>query len=154
MALETSSRAAEERAQAEFAEALESLFAAVLRATGLAVPGGDTELTVSQYNVMSALGDGPANVSEIAAAAEVAVPTATRALRSLEERGLVRRRRKLGEDGRVVTVSLTPTGERVLAEKRTWVRARQRAIFDRLSDAEQRTAASLLRVIAEGIHEL
>jgi DNA-binding MarR family transcriptional regulator len=153
MPVGTSSRAAEERAQAEFAEALESLFAAVLRATGLAVPGGDTELTVSQYNVMSALGDGPASVSEIAAAAEVAVPTATRALRSLDERGLVRRR-KLGEDGRVVTVSLTPTGERVLAEKRTWVRARQRAIFDRLSDAERRTAASLLRVIAEDIHEL
>jgi MarR family transcriptional regulator, organic hydroperoxide resistance regulator len=153
MAVGTQSRAAEEQAQAEFAEALESLFAAVLRATGLAVPGGDTELTVSQYNVMSALGDGPAKVSEIAAAAEVAVPTATRALRSLEERGLVSRRR-IGEDGRVVTVSLTPTGERVLAEKRTWVRARQRAIFDRLTDAEQRTAPSLLRVIAEDIHQL
>jgi MarR family transcriptional regulator, organic hydroperoxide resistance regulator len=154
MAVGTPSSAAEERAQAEFAEALESLFAAVLRATGLAVPGGDTELTISQYNVMSALGDGPANVSEIAADADVAVPTATRALRSLELRGLVSRRRNHGDDGRVVSVSLTPTGRRVLAEKRTWVRARQRAIFDRLSEAEQRTAANLLRVIAEDIHEL
>jgi MarR family transcriptional regulator, organic hydroperoxide resistance regulator len=154
MAVETRARADEDQAQAEFAETLESPFAAVLRATGLAVPGGDTELTLSQYNVMSALGDGAGTVSEIAAAAEVAVPTATRALRSLEQRGLVSRRRNRGEDGRVVSVSLTRTGERVLAEKRTWVRARQRAIFDRLSKAEQRTASGLLRVIAEDIHEL
>jgi hypothetical protein len=42
----------------------------------------------------------------------------------------------------------------VLAEKTTWVRARQRAIFDRLSPAERRTAAGLLKVIAEDIHEL
>ena len=43
--------------QAEFAAALEELFRAVRRATGRGVPGGDTELTLSQYNVLSALGE-------------------------------------------------------------------------------------------------
>jgi MarR family transcriptional regulator, organic hydroperoxide resistance regulator len=143
-----------ERAHVEFAEALEALFTAVLRASGRGVPGGDTELTISQYNVLSAVGERVATVTEIAAAADLAVPTATRSLRALEERGFVRRRRGENGDGRVVTVSLTPTGSRVLAEKTTWVRARQRAIFDRLSPAERRTAAGLLRVIAEDIHEL
>jgi MarR family transcriptional regulator, organic hydroperoxide resistance regulator len=143
-----------DEAQAEFDEALDDLCFAILRATGRGVPGGDTELTLSQYNVLQALGDGPATVTEIAAAADVAVPTATRALRGLETRGFVERRRDQSEDGRLVTVSLTPTGSRVLGEKRTWVRERQRAIFNRLSDAERESAASLLRVIAEDIHEL
>jgi MarR family transcriptional regulator, organic hydroperoxide resistance regulator len=144
----------QEQAQAEFAEALDTLFAAVLRATGRGVPGGDTELTISQYNVLSAVGESAPTVTEIAAAADLAVPTATRALRGLEERGFVHRRRNQDGDGRIVTVSLTAMGSRVLAEKTTWVRARQRAIFDRLSPAERRTAAGLLRVIAEDIHEL
>jgi MarR family transcriptional regulator, organic hydroperoxide resistance regulator len=150
----TNATPADEQAQAEFAAALDDLFFAILRATGRGVPGGDTELTLSQYNVLQALGDGPATVSEVAAAADVAVPTVTRALRGLEHRGFVERRRDQSEDGRLVTVSLTITGARVLGEKRTWVRARQRAIFDRLSDAERESAASLLRVIAEDIHEL
>jgi MarR family transcriptional regulator, organic hydroperoxide resistance regulator len=144
----------EAEAQVEFAEALDDLCFAILRATGRGVPGGDTELTLSQYNVLQALGDGSATVSEVAAAADVAVPTATRALGGLERRGFVERRRDQSADGRLVTVSLTPTGARVLGEKRTWVRERQRAIFDRLSDAERESAASLLRVIAEDIHEL
>jgi MarR family transcriptional regulator, organic hydroperoxide resistance regulator len=152
--VETSEARTEEEAQAEFAEALDDLCFAILRATGRGVPGGDTELTLSQYNVLQALGDGPATVSEVAAAADVAVPTATRALRGLERREFVERLRDQSPDGRLVTVSLTGTGARVLGEKRTWVRARQRAIFNSLSDAERESAASLLRVIAADIHEL
>ena len=82
------------------------------------------------------------------------MPTATRALRALERRGFVERRRDQAEDGRIVTVSLTAAGTRVRREKRNWVRERQRALFERLSDAERASAAGLLRAIAEDIHEL
>jgi DNA-binding MarR family transcriptional regulator len=140
--------------QAEFAAALEELFRAVRRATGRGVPGGNTELTLSQYNMLSALGERPSTVTEIADAADVAIPTATRALRSLEERGFVERRRNSGKDGRLVTVALTPAGTEVLAEKTEWVRARQRAIFESLTNAQRRTAAQTLRTIAEDIHDL
>jgi MarR family transcriptional regulator, organic hydroperoxide resistance regulator len=140
--------------QAEFAAALEELFRAVRRATGRGVPGGDTELTLSQYNLMSALGERPSTVTEIAAVAEVAVPTATRALRSLEQRGFVERRRNAGTDGRHVKVGLTPAGKVVLAEKTEWVRARQQALFEGLTDAQRRTAADTLRAISDDIHEL
>jgi DNA-binding MarR family transcriptional regulator len=143
-----------EDGQAEFGAALEELFRAVRRATGRGVPGGETEVTLSQYNVLSALGERPSTVTEIAGAADVAIPTATRALRSLEERGFVERRRNSGSDGRLVTVALTPAGRDVLAEKTEWVRARQRAIFDSLTNAQRRTAAQTLRTIAEDIHEL
>jgi MarR family transcriptional regulator, organic hydroperoxide resistance regulator len=143
-----------EDGQAEFGAALEELFRAVRRATGRGVPGGETEVTLSQYNVLSALGERPSTVTEIAGAADVAIPTATRALRSLEERGFVERRRNSGSDGRLVTVALTPAGRDVLAEKTEWVRARQRAIFDSLTNSQRRTAAQTLRTIAEDIHEL
>ena len=138
----------------EFGAALEQVFRAVRRATGRGVPGGDTELTLSQYNMLSALGERPSTVTEIAGVADVAIPTATRALRSLEERGFVERRRNSGSDGRLVTVALTPAGSDVLAEKKAWVRARQRAIFDSLTSAQRRTAAQTLRMIADDIHEL
>ncbi len=143
-----------EQSQVEFAAALDELWRAVLRATGRGVPGGETELTLSQFNMMSALGEGRSKVTEVAAAADVAPPTATRALRALEIRGFVERRRNAAGDGRHVTVVLTPEGSKVLAEKMEWVKARQRQIFDSLTEAQRRTAAQTLRAIADDIHEL
>ena len=144
----------EQQSQAEFAAALEELWRAVLRATGRGVPGGETELTLSQFNMLSALGEGRSKVTEVAAAADVAPPTATRALRALEHRGFVERRRNAGSDGRHVTVVLTAEGRTVLAEKTAWVKARQRQIFESLTEAQRRTAAQTLRAIADDIHDL
>ena len=144
----------EQQSQAEFAAALEELWRAVLRATGRGVPGGETELTLSQFNMLSALGEGRSKVTEVAAAADVAPPTATRALRALEHRGFVERRRNAGSDGRHVTVALTVEGRKVLAEKTAWVKARQRQIFESLTEAQRLTAAQTLRAIADDIHEL
>ena len=148
------SSANDDESRAEFAEALDELFRAVLRATGRGVPGGETELTLSQFNMLSALGEGASTVTEVATRADVAPPTATRALSALEVRGFVERRRNSGGDGRLVQVALTPTGATVLAEKTDWVRARQRAIFEGLTDRQRAEAAATLRAIAEDIHSL
>jgi DNA-binding MarR family transcriptional regulator len=139
---------------ADFAAALEELFRAVLRASGRGVPGGDTELTLSQYFLMDAMGDQALTVSEVARAARVAVPTATRALRALEERGFVERHREDGEDRRLVTVALTRGGRDVLEEKHEWVKVRQREIFEGLSQGERESVAETLNVLAEGIAEM
>ena len=141
-------------AHVEFGDALEDLIRAVLKASGRGVPGGDTELTLSKYFVMDAMADEALTVSEVARAARVAVPTATRALRGLETRGFVDRQRNEDEDRRLVTVALTPSGRAVLDEKRTWVHERQREIFEGLSDAEQDTVIGALRAIAHNIEEL
>ena len=138
----------------EFGAALEELFRAVLRASGRGVPGGETELTMSQYWVMNALAEEPLTVSRVARDARVAVPSATRALRALERRGFVERRRNADEDGRLVTVALTRSGLQVLDEKRTWVRTAQRQLFDALAPAERRTAAGTLTALSRGIGEL
>jgi len=141
-------------AHVEFGAALEDLIRAVLKASGRGVPGGETELTLSQYFVMDAMADQALTVSEVARAARVAVPTATRALRGLEARGFVDRQRNEGADRRLVTVALTPSGRAVLDEKRTWVHDRQREIFDGLSAAEQGTVIGALSAIAHNIEEL
>jgi DNA-binding MarR family transcriptional regulator len=139
----------------EFAEALDQLFRAVLRATGRGVPGGETELTLSQFNMLSALDEGASTVTEVATRADVAPPTATRALRALEARGFVdRSRNATGGDARLVKVALTPAGTTVLDEKTQWVRARQRAIFEGLTERQRHEAAATLRAIAEDIDSL
>jgi DNA-binding MarR family transcriptional regulator len=139
-----------------FGAALEELFRAVLKASGRGVAGGDTELTLSQYFVMDALADEALTVSEVARAARVAVPTATRSLRALEVRGFVDRERSDGDgdDRRLVTVALTPSGRAVLDEKRTWVHERQREIFETLSAEERATVTGTLGAIAHKIDEL
>ncbi len=141
-------------AHVEFGEALEDLIRAVLKASGRGVPGGETELTLSQYFVMDAMADQALTVSEVARAARVAVPTATRALRGLETRGFVDRERNEAADRRLVTVALTPAGRAVLDEKRTWVHERQREIFEGLSAADRRTVTGTLSAIAHNIDEL
>jgi MarR family transcriptional regulator, organic hydroperoxide resistance regulator len=137
-----------------FGAALEDMIRAVLKASGRGVPGGETELTLSQYFVMDAMADEALTVTEVARAARVAVPTATRALRGLETRGFVDRERNDDEDRRLVTVALTPSGRGVLEEKRAWVQERQREIFDGLTEAEQRTVTGALAAIAHNIEEL
>ena len=141
-------------AHEEFGDALEELFRAVLRASGRGVPGGETELTLSQYFVMDALADEALTVTEVARAAQVAVPTATRSLRALERRGFVDRTRDDDDDRRLVTVELTPAGRAVLDEKRTWVEERQREIFQGLSPAQRRVVTGALTAIAHNIDEL
>jgi MarR family transcriptional regulator, organic hydroperoxide resistance regulator len=150
----TSQAEATSQVHDEFGAALEELFRAVLRASGRGVPGGATELTMSQYWVMDALADAPLTVSEVARSARVAVPSATRALRALERRGFVERRPGAHDDGRLVAVALTRSGLTVLNEKRDWVRAAQRELFEALSPAERRTAARTMSAIARGIGEL
>ena len=138
----------------EFGDSLEGLIRAVLKASGRGVPGGETELTLSQYFVMDAMADEALTVTEVARVARVAVPTATRALRGLETRGFVDRARNESEDRRLVTVALTASGRSVLDEKRTWVKARQREIFDGLTAAEQGTVTGALSAITHNIEEL
>ena len=149
-------RAQAQRAEVHerFGNALEELIRAVLRASGRGVPGGETELTLSQYFVMDALAGEALTVSEVARAAGVAVPTATRSLRALETRGFVDRERNEAEDRRLVRVALTAAGRAVLDEKRAWVHTRQREIFETLTAAERRTVTGALSAIAHTIDEL
>jgi DNA-binding MarR family transcriptional regulator len=106
-------------------------------------------LTLAQYMLLAPLTErSPRAVRELADAAGVAGPTATRLLDSLEAGGYVERRPS-ERDRRSVDVSLTPDGKRQLDETREWVNEGRRRVYDALEPAERQEAERLLARLAD-----
>jgi DNA-binding MarR family transcriptional regulator len=116
--------------------------------------GDEGELSLSQYHLLEPLIDDERLATcELALAAGVSAPTATRMLSRLEREGLVARAPCVA-DRRVVHVALTDDGrERVLA-KRARGDARRAEIFASLSAGERREAARLLERLAAAVEGL
>ena len=116
--------------------------------------GDSDELTLSQYHLLEPLIGGERLATcELALAAGVSAPTATRMLTGLERDGLIERV-PCDADRRVVRVNLTDDGrDRVLAA-RARGEARRAEIFASLSAGERREAARLLERLAEAVEGL
>jgi MarR family transcriptional regulator, organic hydroperoxide resistance regulator len=116
--------------------------------------GDSDELSLSQYHLLEPLIEGERlAICELALAAGVSAPTATRMLTGLERAGLVQRV-PCDADRRVVHVVLTDEGrDRVLAAR---ARGEQRRaeIFASLSAGERREAVRLLERLAEAVDGL
>jgi MarR family transcriptional regulator, organic hydroperoxide resistance regulator len=140
---------------ASFTSALEEFFSAVRRSRARAArEAGTGELTLSQYQLLAALAERPERpVGELAEAAAMATPTATRMLDGLERAGIAERRHS-SSDRRVVTVRLTAKGRRLMKRKQEVVDAKRRALFHSLSPSERRQVERLLRRLAGVIEEL
>jgi DNA-binding MarR family transcriptional regulator len=137
-----------------FLSAFDAFAQAVRRARGGPAQAGEEALTLSQYALLQGLSDrGRARVVELANAAGVAAPTATRILDALVRRGIVERRRA-AEDRRGVTITLTPSGRDLLATQHAWLRARQEAFYAALPAGERTVASDLLLRLAGLIDEL
>jgi DNA-binding MarR family transcriptional regulator len=135
-----------------FSSALQDFLRATRRMRGRI--GDEGELSLSQYHLLEPLIDGERlAICELALAAGVSAPTATRMLTGLERARLVERV-PCGADRRVVHVVLTDDGrDRVLAAR---ARGEQRRaeIFASLSAGERREAARLLERLAEAVEGL
>jgi DNA-binding MarR family transcriptional regulator len=139
---------------AAFEDAWSEFFAAVRRIRARSAREQPDGLSLSQLNLVRPLGEtGARPVGELAELAGVAAPTATRMLDCLEREGLVTRAHAI-HDRRVVTVGLTATGERVLADKIDAVRARQRELFEELSPAEREQGAALMHKLSDIVDRL
>jgi DNA-binding MarR family transcriptional regulator len=144
----------EELEREAFERSWDGFFAAVRRARGRAARDPRLGLSLAQYNVIGPLEDaGELPVGEIAAAAEIATPTATRMLDALVRDGVVERRAST-VDRRIVTVSLTGKGRRLVREKRKVVAEKRQRAYESLSPRERRDAAALLGRLAEVIEDL
>jgi DNA-binding MarR family transcriptional regulator len=112
------------------------------------------ELSLSQYQLLEPLVDGERLATcELAVAAGVSAPTATRMLTGLEREGLIERV-PCDADRRVVHVVLTDDGrDRVLAA-RARGEAHRAEIFASLSPGERREAARLLERLANAVEDL
>jgi DNA-binding MarR family transcriptional regulator len=139
-----------------FGAALEDFLRAGRRARArLHVDEAGAGLTLSQYYLLEPLAaaDGPLCLGELALAAGVSAPTATRMLDGLERDGVATRERR-ADDRRLVAVALTPQGREMVARVHARTTARRRAIFESLEPAERRNAARLLARLAEAVEEL
>jgi MarR family transcriptional regulator, organic hydroperoxide resistance regulator len=116
--------------------------------------GDEGELSLSQYHLLEPLIDGERLATcELALAAGVSAPTATRMLSGLAREGLVARV-PCTADRRVVHVSLTEAGRARVLAKRARGEARRAEIFASLSAGERREAARLLERLAAAVDGL
>jgi MarR family transcriptional regulator, organic hydroperoxide resistance regulator len=87
---------------------------------------------------------------DLAAAVGISRPTATGVLSTLQRRRFVRRR-KAAEDGRIVLVSLTPSGRRTIEALFPRFNAEEAKVAAALSEEEQDGLASTLRTLLRGM---
>lgn len=136
----------------DFGQSFKATLAAVRR-----LRGRDThrlgELSYAQYLLLFSLADSGAGSSrDIAVAAELAPATVTQMLDSLEAHGLVKRSRS-ERDKRVVLISLTERGQRLVDERRAQYEPRWREALARFDDDELRAAAAVLDALAALFNE-
>src|SRR4051795_4216059 len=138
---------------AVFAAALDDFRRASGRARGRLAAEGD--LRLSQYHLLEPLldADEALGVGELACAAGVSAPTATRMLSGLERAALVERR-TCTRDRRVVRVALTADGGERMARKRERIQARHEELYRSLEPGERAQAARLLERLSAAIEEL
>lgn len=122
-----------------FEAAWDGFVLAVRRAQTRSSQTGD-ELTLAQYHLLRPISPGGSlPLSELARAAGIAPPTASRIVDGLESAGLVRRSRSMA-DRRTVFVSLTAEGRRRVRRKRDRIARRRHRLYEAL-DPEQRGEA-------------
>ena len=138
----------------DFTLAWEAFFRATRRARSRATgPLDGTRLSLAQYQLLEALRSTPRlPVSELAASAGVAPPTATRMLDALVRDGLAERT-PCEQDRRVVHVALTPAGRDAVQAAAERVAAGRARVRDRLTPAEREQAAALLRRLTAVVEE-
>ncbi|HEX4250060.1 MAG TPA: MarR family transcriptional regulator [Pseudonocardia sp.] len=130
----------------EISRAADALFLAMRRARGAAAEAGG--LTLAQLALLEPLADGEGlAVNAVAAKAGVSPPTATRMLRQLGERGMVRRERS-DHDERLVVVTLTGAGADAVVRLREQRRTRQAAAFAAFTPQERTQLVSLMTRLA------
>jgi DNA-binding MarR family transcriptional regulator len=136
-----------------FVTAFDDFVRAAKRARGRVEP--DAVLTTSQFDLLSPLLEAsvPLGLRELARAAGVSAPTATRMVDGLEARGLLTRVRS-EEDRRAVCLALTDDGIAAVQERRAQVAARRLALFGQLAPAERRAAAKVLARLAAAYEEV
>jgi DNA-binding MarR family transcriptional regulator len=93
---------------------------------------------------------GEMEARDFASAVGISRPTASGILATLHRRRLVRRR-KAKEDGRVVLVSLTPSGRRTIEELFPRFNSEEARLAAALSEGDQERLAGMLRALLRAV---
>ncbi len=138
----------------QFAAACNAIYFAMRRNRGRTESGGDTEtVTESQATLLEPLAvRGAMPVGALAAHVDLAQPTVTRALKTLERAGIVVRNRRTSDE-RTVLVELTPHGHDVLKNTRRRLHALQSAALERFPTQHRAQVIAVLTDLARAIRE-
>lgn len=145
--------AGEEREERHFEAAWDGFVLAIRRAQTRSSQAGD-ELTLAQYHLLRPISPGGSlPLSQLAGAAGITPPTASRIVDSLESAGLVRRSRSMA-DRRTVFVSLTAEGRRRVRRKRDRIARRRHRLYEALDPQQRGEAERVLRHLTELLGDL
>jgi DNA-binding MarR family transcriptional regulator len=146
--------AADSAATASLSEALAEFFRATRRARGRAASQTPVDgISLAQFHVLEPLAEGPCTNRQLAEAAGITSPTATRMIDGLVGRGVVTRVEDPA-DRRAVLISLTHAGREALTAKlEEYGRVREQ-LAQTLEPEERLAAADLLNRLAVVIEEL
>jgi DNA-binding MarR family transcriptional regulator len=137
----------------EFTAAWEEFFRTTRRVRARASRTRTESLSLPQYFLLEPLRESEElTVGELADAAGVAPPSATRMLDCLARLGYILRRHS-ESDRRVVLVSLTPAGADELGAAHRTATAYRRKVFESLSPEDREHAAPLLRRLARAMEQ-
>jgi DNA-binding MarR family transcriptional regulator len=106
------------------------------------------ELSRTELGVLKTLDGGPRRITELAELEGLAQPTITILIKQLEARGLVTRTRH-ADDGRVVLVSLTDSGNVALEDYRRRVRDVLGGYLAEISDEQVEALATATETLAQ-----
>lgn len=147
-------KAVDQSEAAERFEAAWDRFVLAVRRAQSRGPQGGEELTLAQYYLLRPIGKGHSlPLSQLAEAAGVTAPTATRIIDGLESAGVVRRSRSMA-DRRTVFVSLTAEGKRRMRRKHDRIARRRHRLYEALDPQQREEAERVLRHLTELLGEL
>ena len=106
------------------------------------------ELSRTELGLLKTLGGGSRRITELAELEGLAQPTITILIKQLEARGLVTRTRQ-SDDGRVVLVSLTDSGNVALEDYRGKLRAVLGGHLAEISDEQVEALATATETLAQ-----
>ena len=106
------------------------------------------ELSRTELGLLKTLGGGSRRITELAELEGLAQPTITILIKQLEEQGLVTRTRQ-SDDGRVVLVSLTDSGNVALEDYRGKLRAVLGGHLAEISDEQVEALATATETLAQ-----
>jgi DNA-binding MarR family transcriptional regulator len=106
------------------------------------------ELSRTEVGLLKTLRDGSRRITELAELEGLAQPTITILIKQLEEKGLVTRTRQ-SDDGRVVLVNVTESGEVALEEYRERARAVLGEYLAEISDEQVEALATATETLAQ-----
>jgi DNA-binding MarR family transcriptional regulator len=148
------SQARTDAATRALTDALNEFFRATKRARGREAgrPAGDG-ISLAQFQLLEPLAGGPCTNRQLAEAAGVASPTATRMIDLMSARELVSRVED-PSDRRAVLISLTPAGRAALQAKLDEYQALRERVAEAIEPGQRQVAARVLQELAAVIEEL